>query len=163
MNGLKPTFYADDTNDAGHALRTGMINCTPLTPQPAPTAQPTAVPTATPMTNPPPQVNPAPVVVAADHVAPKVTLALKLARTSRRTGAFTTTITLSERATLTITAKSGKRTLLKTTRSGAVGKATLKLKVKRNALRKGQKLTLTVQARDAAGNVSTTSATAKIG
>ena len=30
VNGLKPTFYADDTNDDGHALRSGMIGCTPL-------------------------------------------------------------------------------------------------------------------------------------
>ena len=31
VNGLKPVFYTDDDNTGGHALRTGTINCTPLT------------------------------------------------------------------------------------------------------------------------------------
>lgn len=29
LNGLKPVFWADDTNDGQHALRAGTINCTP--------------------------------------------------------------------------------------------------------------------------------------
>jgi hypothetical protein len=28
VNGLKPVFWADDTNDGGHALRAGTIDCT---------------------------------------------------------------------------------------------------------------------------------------
>ena len=30
VNGLKPTFYTDDSNTAGHALRMGKIACTPI-------------------------------------------------------------------------------------------------------------------------------------
>ena len=52
--------------------------------------------------------------------------------------------------------------LAKTTRSNAAaGKTTLKRSA-RAALRKGQKLMLTVQARDAVGNVAKRTATAKV-
>ena len=36
VNGLKPTFYTDDSNTGGHALRTGKIACK-AAPQPGPT------------------------------------------------------------------------------------------------------------------------------
>ena len=42
VNGLKPTFYADDSFTDGHAIRTGKINCTvPQVKDPTPTPTPT--------------------------------------------------------------------------------------------------------------------------
>ena len=113
----------------------------------------------------------------ADRTAPSVKLALKLTKTGtyavRKTGKFAVTITLGERADLTISATARKnakakaRTILKaTTRKGvAAGKPTLKLSLTskvRRALRKGETLTLTVVARDAAGNATTTKVSAKV-
>ena len=80
----------------------------------------------------------------ADRIAPRLTAALKLAKTTRRTGKLTATITLNERANLTIKLAKGSKTLVRTTRRNAVaGKSTIKLTLKRSAraaLRKGQKL-----------------------
>ena len=160
VNGLKPTFYTDDSNVGGHALRTGKIACkVPAAPAPTPSPQPTpntqqsgggSMPGGT----------------QADRTAPQLKVALKLAKTTRRNGRLTATITLDERANLTIKLAKGSKTLVQTTRSNvAAGKRTIKLTLKRSArtaLRKGQKLTLTVQARDAAGNVAKRSATAKV-
>ena len=102
----------------------------------------------------------------ADRTAPQVKATLKLAKTTRRNGKLTATITLNERANLTIKVAKGSKTLIQTTRNNtAAGKRTIKLTLKRSArasLRKGQKLTLTVQARDAAGNVTKKTATAKV-
>ena len=104
-----------------------------------------------------PTTQPAPVVTTADRSAPRLTLALK-ATTSRK---LRLTTTLGERANLTITAKSRSRTLLKTVRNGvAAGKPTFTLSLKRD-VRRGQKVTVTVQARDAAGNVTTRTISAK--
>ena len=83
----------------------------------------------------------------------------------RKTGKLKLTITLDERSDLTIkvsarkTKKAKLRTLTTTTRKGvAAGKPsytlTLSSKV-RKALKKGETLTIAVQARDAAGNVGT--------
>ena len=72
------------------------------------------------------------------------------------------TITLDERADLTITATAKRRTVVKTTRKGvAAGKRTLTLGSKRG-VRRGEKVTLTVKARDAGGNVTTKRITAKV-
>jgi hypothetical protein len=58
------------------------------------------------------------------------------------------------------------RTILRTTRKGvAAGKPTLTLALTRSvraALRKGETVTLTVQARDAARNLTTRRATARV-
>ena len=174
VNGLKPTFYAEDSDANGHTLRGGTINCTPLppvmVPDPTPTPQPTpqpATPSPTPTVRRPP----------ADRTAPSLKLALKLTKTGayavRKTGKFAVTITLGERSDLTISATARKnakakaRTILKaTTRKGvAAGKPTLKLSLTskvRKALRKGETVTLTVVARDAAGNATTTKVSAKV-
>ena len=171
VNGVKPTFYAEDSDANGNTLRGGTINCTPLLPvvvDPTPTAtpQPTTQPTPTP--------TPTPTV---DRTAPSLKLALKVTKSGtynvRKTGKFAVTITLGERADLTISATARKnakakaRTILKaTTRKGvAAGKPTIKLALTskvRKALRKGETLTLTVVARDAAGNATTTKVSAKV-
>ena len=169
VNGLKPTFYTDDSNAGGHALRTGKIACK----APAPSPQPGPNPTPTPTPSPQPTTNTQqsgggslPGGAQADRTAPQLKAALKLAKTTRRNGKLTATITLNERANLTIRLAKGSKTLVQTTRSNvAAGKRTIKLTLKRSAraaLRKGQKLTLTVQARDAAGNVAKRTATAKV-
>ena len=158
VNGLKPTFYTDDSNTGGHALRTGKIACK-AAPQPAPN------PTPSPQPNTDPQ-QPGGGGAQVDRTAPQLKATLKLAKTTRRNGKLTATITLNERANLTIKLAKGSKTLVQTTRSNvAAGKRTIKLTLKRSAragLRKGQKLTLTVQARDAAGNVAKRTATAKV-
>ena len=154
VNGLKPTFYTDDSNTSGHALRTGKIAC----------KAPTTVPTPSPQPN--TQQQPGGGGAQVDRTAPQLKATLKLAKATRRNGKLTATITLNERANLTIKLTKGSKTLIQTTRSNvATGKRTIKLTLKRNAraaLRKGQKLTLTVQARDAAGNVAKRTATAKV-
>jgi hypothetical protein len=166
VNGLKPVFYADDSNDNLIALRSGKLNCTPLpdAPKPAPTATPTPQSTTTPQ---PAPVTNAPTTkpATADTIAPKLAVALKLAKN----GKLRATITLDERADLTITATARKnarskaRTILTTTRTGtAAGKRTLTLTPKRNSVRRGQTITLTVKARDAAGNTTTRKTTAKV-
>ena len=73
-DGVKPTFYADDTNDDTHALRTGMINCTVLKSDPAPQPSVTSTPTVTPT---PQVVMP---TAQADRTAPKLKLSLKVKR-----------------------------------------------------------------------------------
>ena len=86
VNGLKPVFYTDDDNTAGHALRTGAINCTPLTQQSTPTPAPQSTPT--------PIVGVTPSCCGHD-AAPQLKLALKFtkagscARRSRSTSART--------------------------------------------------------------------------
>jgi hypothetical protein len=156
VNGLKPTFYSDDSNTGGHALRTGRIACKAQAPKPGSTSTP--APTTT--TQQPGGG------MQADRTAPQLKAALKLAKTTRRTGKLTATITLNERANLTIKLAKGSKTLVQTTRRDvAAGKSTIKLTLKRSAraaLRKGQKLTLTVEARDAAGNLAKRTATAKV-
>ncbi len=164
VNGLKPVFWSDDSNTAGHALRTGRINCTAIAPQPTPVATPTPTPPTQPTTKPP--------VIVADRTAPQLKVALKLTNAIRRSGKFGAVVTLGERANLTVraatakTARSQARTLLTTTRGNVpAGKLTLKLSLRhsvRVALHKGQTITLTVQARDAAGNVATSRATARV-
>jgi hypothetical protein len=175
VNGLKPTFYAEDSDANGHALRGGTLNCTPLPPGPGPTPTPTPQPaTATPTSTSTSTSGP-PVVILR---GPSVKLALKLTKTGayavRRTGKFAVVITLSERSDLTISATARKnakakaRTILKaTTRKGVAGgkPTTLKLSLSakvRKALRKGETVTLTVVARNAAGKTTTTKVSAKV-
>jgi len=158
VGGLKPTFYADDSATAGHSLRSGQINCTPLSVDPGPTPTPTPEATVTPQPQPTVAPTPQPTPQPADKRAPKLVLSFKADRKKRT---LSPTITLDEQATLTITVKAGKKTLLKTTRSGAARKTTLKLRSK-SALKKGQKLTVTVVARDAAGNTTTRTLSAKV-
>jgi Lamin Tail Domain len=175
VNGVKPTFYADDSDTNGNTLRGGTINCTsPVVVDPTPTSTPTPTPQPAPPT-PTPTVTPTPTPV--DRTAPSLKLGLKLATSGsyavRKTGKFAVVITLGERADLTISATARKnakakaRTILKaTTRKGvAAGKPTIKLALTskvRKALRKGETLTVTVVARDAAGNVTTTKVSAKV-
>jgi hypothetical protein len=179
VNGLKPTFYADDSNTDSHSLRGGTKNCTVLPggdPTPAPTATPTAGATASPTPQPSaPRVTPTPTPVV-DRTAPALKLSLKVGKSgtyaTRGKGTFGVALTLGEKADLTITAtarKSAKakaRTIYKTTRKGvAAGKPTLKFtlaKKVRRALKKGETLTLTVVARDAAGNATTQTAKVKV-
>ena len=113
---------------------------------------------------------------AADRTAPQLKIALKFTKSGtravRRTGKFGVAITLGERADLTFTATARKnaktraRTILRTTRKGvAAGKPTLTLSLTRRvraSLRKGETVTLTVQARDAAQNVTTRRVTARV-
>jgi hypothetical protein len=167
VNGLKPVFWADDLNTGDHALRSGAIKCTPLPAPPMPAPQPTVTPQ--------PTASPAPTTqtrtpdTQADRTAPQLTVALKLAKT-RRTGKLGIALALGERADLTITAttrtNARTRTIVKTTRTGvAAGKPTFTLSLKRSdraALRRNAKITLTVRARDAAGNVTTRSTTGKV-
>jgi hypothetical protein len=165
VNGLKPVFYADDTNDNSIALRSGKRTCTPLpeAPKPTPTATPEPTPSAPqqPVTT-APTTKPA---IAADTLAPRLAVALKLTKR----GKLRATITLAEHADLTITATARKnarskaRTILTTTRKGtAAGKRTFTLAPKRKSLHRGQTITLTVKARDAAGNITTRKTTAKV-
>jgi hypothetical protein len=174
VGGFKPTFYAEDSDANGHALRGGTIHCTPpLVGDPGPTE--TATPTPQPATaTPAPTAIPTPPV---DRTGPSLKLALKFSKTGtyavRKSGKFGLVLTLGERADLTISATARKnakakaRTILKaTTRKGvAAGKLTLKLSLSskvRKALRKGETVTLTVVARDAARNATTTKITAKV-
>jgi hypothetical protein len=149
VGGRRPVFWSDDDNtDHHHALRTGALDCKPLAPQPGPGPSPS------------PSPQPAP-HVPGDHTAPKLKVALKLARS----GKARITLTLSERAKLTLTlkARKHKHALLKTTRAGVrAGQRALTLRVKHASLHRGEKVTLTVQARDAAGNVTTRRVTAKV-
>ena len=76
--GVKPVFWADDSNTGGHAIRVGGIGCTPLTPTeptpvptPVPTGEPTPVPTDAP--TPVPTVEPTPVPTDAPTPAPTTT------------------------------------------------------------------------------------------
>lgn len=176
---LKPTFYSDDSNTGGHALRQGTLNCTvlPADSDPDPGSG-SGDPGTTPGdTTPPPGGGPTgPPVVPPDLTAPPLKIALKLTKSGkfavRRTGRFGAVITLGEQANLTITATARRsartraRTILRTTRKGvAVGRRTLVLKLKaskRKSLRKGETVKLTVRARDAAGNLNTRRATAKV-
>jgi len=168
VNGLKPTFYSDDSNTGGHALRTGKISCKSVAPQPGPNATPTPMPSPQPnggtqQSGGGAQAMPG---AQADRVAPQLKASLKLAKSTRRNGKLAATVTLNERANLSIKVAKGKNLILQTTRSNAAaGKSTIKLTLKRSAragLRKGQKLTLIVQARDAAGNAATRTASAKL-
>ena len=134
---------------------------------------PPATPTQTPSTTPPTTTDP---TLAPDRTAPQLALALKFTKSGtfavRRTGKFRLAATLNERSDLTITATTRKskkakaRTILTTTRKGvAAGKPTFTLSLKRSvraALRKNQAVTVTVQARDAAGNVTTRTVTGKV-
>jgi hypothetical protein len=107
------------------------------------------------------------VPAAADTTAPQLAVAVKL-NTVRRNGKLAVNVTLSEQANLKLTATARKnagarlRTVVNTTRSAAAGKSTITLKVKRTALHKGEKVTFTVQARDAAGNVTTRTGMARV-
>lgn len=148
VNGLKPVFWSDDSNTGQHALRTGALNCTA---QPQPQPQPTPQPVS-------PKPAPGP---AADHTAPR----LKIALTRTKPRQLRVKLTLGERATVTMTAKVRKhaRTVVTTTRrSVAAGRRTFTLTVKRGRLHRGDKITLTVRARDAAGNTTTRRVTAKV-
>jgi hypothetical protein len=173
VNGKKPTFYADDDNLGSHSLHGGTKNCTPIAdPDPTPTATPTGQPTVMSTPTPVATVVPAP----KDTTKPSLKLSLKVGKSgsyaTRTKGTFGVALTLSEKADLTITAtarKSAKakaRTIYKTTRKGvAAGKPTLKFtltKKVRKALKKGETLTLTVVARDAAGNATTQTAKVKV-
>ena len=91
--------------------------------------------------------------------APRVELVLKFTKARQ----LRATITLDEQANLTITAKGAKsRTIVKTTRKNIkAGKRTFTLGKKRG-VRRGEKVTLTVKARDAGGNVTTKRITAKV-
>ncbi|MDA0170984.1 lamin tail domain-containing protein [Solirubrobacter taibaiensis] len=170
-NNVKPAFWLDDTNALGTALRVGTIRC------PVPVVDPVATPDATASPQPTVAPTPVPTTPAADRTAPKVRLSLTKPATKgtyavRKTGKLKLTITLDERADLTIKVSARKssraklRTLTTTTRKGVpAGKPsytlTLSSKV-RKALKKGEKLTIAVQARDAAGNVGTGSASGTV-
>jgi hypothetical protein len=178
QNNRKPTFYTDDSATNGLVLREGSLSCTPpapgggdnnggntgggntgggnnggdtgggtiVNPQPSPTPQPLA-----------------------DRTAPSLKVALKV---TRKTGKLGVTTTLGEKADLTIkvtarkSAKAKARTLLKSTRKGAAaGKQTFTLTLKKSVrakLRKGERVTISIVARDAAGNVTTRTASAKV-
>jgi hypothetical protein len=180
-SGRKPVFWADDSNDAGHALRTGTLACTDpaVATPPGPDSDPGQGPGPGPGTGPGPStpLGPAPIPgPTLDRTAPSLKIALRLARTGtyaiRRSGRLALVMTLGERADLTLTATARRstharaRTILKATRRGvAAGKRTLTLSVTRRvraALRKGETITLTVVARDAARNATTKRATAKV-
>ena len=155
VNGLKPTFYADDSNTGGHALRTGTIACKPSR-RPRPT--PTPSPQPTPNTQQPggrPGAHGRPHGPAAqgraqarqDHPPQRQAHRHHHAQRAREPDHQL--------------AKPAPSTLLQTTRSNvAAGKPTITLSLKRS-VRRGQKLTVTVQARDAAGNVTTRTISAK--
>jgi Lamin Tail Domain len=148
VNGLKPVFWSDDSNTGQHALRTGALNCTA---QPQPRLQPTPQPVS-------PRPAPGPV---ADHTAPRLTVALT--RTTPRQ--LRVRLTLGERATVTMTATARKHAhtiVTATRRSVAAGRRTFTLTVKRGRLHRGDKITLNVRARDAAGNATTRRVTAKV-
>lgn len=183
VNGLKPVIWTDDSGTNGHALRQGTLNCTvPAATGPGTTpggggtpgggTPPGSTPAGTPPVVTTPPVTPGPTPPAADKTAPSLKATLKLTSTTRRTGRFTTTLTLGEKATVTISAtakrsaKAKAATILKASaRSLAKGSRTLTLTVSkklRSKLRKGGSVTLTVVARDAAGNRTTRKVTAKV-
>lgn len=183
--GLKPVFWSDDSNTAGHALRTGAVACTDLVVAPpgggggggggAGSGSGSGAGSGSGSGTPLP--GPGAGTPAVDRTPPSLTLALRLTRTGtyaiRRSGRFAVTLTLGERADLTLTATARRssrtraRTILSTTtrRGIAAGKRTLTLTVSkrvRTALRKGETITLTVVARDAAKNATTRRASAKV-
>lgn len=190
--GLKPVFWSDDSAapgvDDNQAIRSGTLNCTALPGSggdPIPPG-PTTPPVVTPPVVTPPVVTPgagggtttpAP-ALAADTTAPAVQAALTVTKSGkyavRTTGKFTVAITLDETADLTLSAtakKSSKakksRTILKASTRKAVtaGKQTLTLtltKKTRKALRKGEVITVTLVAKDAAGNTRTITTTVKV-
>jgi hypothetical protein len=177
-NGRKPVFFADDSDTTGVVLREGTIDCGPADPVNTgggnndggggnggggdnnPGGGGTVVN---------PQPSPTPTPVAVDRTAPSLKVALKV---TRKTGKLGVTTTLGERADLTIkvtarkSAKAKARTLLTSTRKGAAAgkqKFTLTLKKRvRAKLRKGETVTISIIARDAAGNVTTKTASAKV-
>jgi hypothetical protein len=166
----KPVLYADDGAFKGIVVREGSVNC--MQPPPNPnlhggggvTPQPTV--TATPTPTPTPQSQP-----SVDRTAPSLNAVLKLTAI-RKNGKLRLTVTLGEKADLTIkvTARKSKkakaRTLLTSKSKGVpAGRPVLDLTLKRSVrqkLRKGETVTITVQARDAAGNVTTRTASAKV-
>lgn len=179
-NAFKPVFWTDDSGTGGHAIRSGTIACTVPgggpgpDPTPTPTPDPTPQPaTPTPTSTPTPSGTPGP---STDRTAPRLRVAFKLPKTGayavRRTGKLRVTITLSEPANLTLTATARKsanaraRTLVTVRRplvpAGSRSYTLTLSKRVRAALRKGERVTLTVQARDAAGNLATSSAAAKV-
>ena len=169
VSGLKPALWTDDGNTEGHALRTGTLSCTvpPATEEPKVTPTPTPTPAATPT----PTATPAP-QPAADRTAPALNVSIRSTRALRRTGRLGVTITLGEKADLTFgatarrSARAKARRIVRATRPGvAAGRRTVTFKLSskaRRALRRGERLTLTVAARDAAGNATTRRATAKV-
>jgi hypothetical protein len=170
--GRKPTFYADDSNTNGMALRSGTIDCAPVYTVPGTNGGSTngggtnnggGGGTVVNL-----QPSPTPQPVVADRTAPSLKVALKV---TRKTGKLTVTTTLGEKSTLAIkvtarkSAKAKARKLLTTTRADATGKQTFTLTLKKSVrakLRKGETVTVSIVARDAAGNATTKTASAKV-
>jgi hypothetical protein len=168
VGGVKPVFWADDSNDAQHAIRAGTLACTaPVVP-----TVDTPIVVATPGAG-----APAPAPATPDRTPPVLKTSLTLTKTGpfavRKTGKFGVVVTLDEAASLAITAtarktsKSKARPILATTQNGiAAGKRTITLsltKSKRKSLRKGETITVTIVATDANGNAAAkTIATAKV-
>jgi hypothetical protein len=180
-SGRKPVFWSDDGNTDSHALRTGTLACpSGEPPVVTPPAQPgTGGDPGTPAPPAPPVVAPGPPLVTAppaDRTPPTVRIALRQTRSGtyalRHSGRFALVMTLGERADLTLTATARRstraraRTILRTTRRGvAAGRHTLSLRLTgrvRAALRRGETITLTVVARDAARNATTRRVSAKV-
>ena len=171
----KPVFWTDDDNSDGHSIRAGTLNCTDLTPDKVvdpvvdPVKDPVVVTTPPPAasTSPPVTIRP-PVVALADRTAPTLSVLLRLTKATRRTRKLGLVVTLSERANLTITAtarrstRSRARTVLRAARSNvAAGKRTIPLTLSRR-VRRGERVTITVVATDAARNATTKRATGKV-
>jgi hypothetical protein len=169
--GFKPVFWSDDSATPDmNALRAGTLSCTvlpPATVEPTPTPTPTPAPAVAPTPTPTP--SPA---GPADVTAPSLKVAIKSTKRLRRTGRLGVALTLNERADLTLTATARRnararaRRIVRATRPGVLaGRRTLTLTLSRKvrrALRRGETLTLTVVARDAARNTTTRRAKARV-
>ena len=177
VNGLKPVFWSHDSDVDPQVLRQGTLDCTviggaveekPVTEDKTVTPVVTTTPPVTTTTTP---LLP-PAIAVLDRTAPRLTVALRLTKATRRTGRLSVTVTLDEPARLAMTATARKtrrnraRTILRSSPRGTVsGRRTLRLTLSRRArraLRRGETVTLRVVARDAAGNATTRRVTAKV-
>ena len=148
-----PGEYTYVCTVGGHADMRGTLTVTAATPTPTPT--PTATPTATPTTPsvvPVPSTTPAPVATPAPLPAVRDTVAPRLRRVavSKRKRGLRVSLRLSERATVTVSAKRSGRSAVRRTRSLGAGARSIALSLPAGRYR------IAVSGRDAGGNRSTT-------
>ena len=148
-----PGEYTYVCTVGGHADMRGTLTVTAATPTPTPT--PSATPTATPTTpsvvpvpgtTPAPIATPAPLPAARDTIAPR----LRRVAVSKRKRGLRVSFRLSERATVTVTAKRSGRRAVRRTRSLGAGARSIALALPAGRYR------IAVSGRDAGGNRSTT-------
>ena len=111
VGGLKPVFWSDDSNTGGHALRTGKLNCTPLPDaarSPDPDADPHADADAGAASRRPPPRRPRRSIAPPRSSSSRSSSPSRAPTPSAAPASSASSITLSERADLTITATARK-------------------------------------------------------